>query len=572
MAMKSGAARKHFAPYDNDNIFNSIANLVIGIDHHARINIFNHTCERLFGITAGEAIGKPISEIVPYTGLIKVLKTGKAHIGRKFVLGNSLFIANRTPVINNNRVIGAIGVAQEITELHQLATELEETNRQKRALESIFKHTREGYISINSEGYVNFINPAMAELMSVDPGEVIGKHITEIIPETRLQLMQINGSSQHNEFVQLGNKNLLVSRFPVINNGRIEGAVSKIIFHEVDKLASIANRHQRSKPGAGGEGARYTLEDIIGAGRAISQLKEMTRRVARGPSTVLITGESGTGKELFAHALHAHSSRRNGPFVKVNCAAVPENLLESELFGYREGAFTGARKGGQTGKFELAHNGTIFLDEIGDMPLTMQAKLLRVLQEKEIERLGDRGPKRVDVRVIAATNRNLTELISEGKFRQDLYFRLNVVNVNIPPLRDRKEDVLELANHFISRFNREFNLNIRLLDSEVSGLFESYPWPGNVRELENVIERAFNLVEGNRIELQHLPQYLVKQKETQKPSGEDKTLPALLESVEKEALIEALDKTGGNKLRAAKLLGISRAWLYKKIKQYEIEL
>jgi len=285
---------------------------------------------------------------------------------------------------------------------------------------------------------------------------------------------------------------------------------------------------------------------------------------------VLITGESGTGKELFAHALHAHSGRRHGPFIKVNCAAVPENLLESELFGYRDGAFTGARKGGQTGKFELAHKGTILLDEIGDLPMSMQAKLLRVLQEKEIEKLGDRAPRKIDVRVLAATNRNFAEMISEGKFRQDLYFRLNVINISIPPLRERKEDILELANYFITHFNREFNLNISCLDVEVAGLFEIYDWPGNVRELENIIERAFNLVDSDRIEFKDLPQYLIKQKETTRPLNNNKTLPALLENVEKDALIEALEKTGGNKLRAAKVLGISRAWLYKKIKQYEI--
>lgn len=570
MAVKNSAAHKHFTLIDDNYIYNSMANLVIAIDNRACITIFNHTCEKIFGISASEAIGRPIKEVVPYTGLIKVLKMGKAHIGRKCVLGNDLYIANRTPIIKNNQVVGAIGVAQEANELHKQATELDETTRQKQALETIFQHTSEGYLSINREGYINLINPAMVELLGVSTDNIHGRHITEVIPETQMHLMQIDGTSQHNELLQLGNKNILVSRFPVNNNGRVDGAVSRVIYQDLDKLAAIAHRKYSSKLESNSDGAHYRLDDIIGAGKTISQLKEMTRRVARGPSTVLITGESGTGKELFAHALHAHSTRRDGPFIKVNCAAVPENLLESELFGYREGAFTGARKGGQTGKFELAHKGTIFLDEIGDMPMSMQAKLLRVLQEKEIERLGDRAPRKVDVRVLAATNRNLAEMISEGKFRQDLYFRLNVININIPPLRERNEDVPELANYFITHFNREFNLNIRRLDGEVAGLFEAYNWPGNVRELENIIERAFNLVESDRIELKNLPQYLIKQKETVRPMNNNKTLPVLLESVEKEALIEALEKTGGNKLRAAKVLGISRAWLYKKIKQYEI--
>lgn len=571
MAINHLASKQAALPDDN-YIFNSIANLVIAVDHLARITIFNHTCERLFGLSASEAIGKPVSEIIPYTGLVKVLKTGKSHIGRKFVLGNSLFVVNRTPIIKDNHIVGAIGVAQEITELHQLATELEQVKKHKRTMESIFEHTREGYISINSEGYVNFINPAMAELLGYNPSEIMGRHITEVIPETRLHLMQINGSSQHYEFIQLDGKKMLISRYPVIQNGRVDGAVSKVIYKDIEKLASITSRHFRATSSTTSESARYKLDDIIGTSKLINQLKELTRRVARGPSTVLITGESGTGKELFAHALHTHSPRRNGPFVKVNCAAIPESLLESELFGYREGAFTGARKGGQTGKFEQAHKGTIFLDEIGDMPLSMQAKLLRVLQEKEIERLGDRGAKKIDVRVIAATNRDMTQLMNEGKFRRDLYFRLNVVNINIPPLRERKEDILKLAEHFINRFNREFQLNIKHLDKEAACLFETYHWPGNVRELENVIERAFNIVEGDKIKLKHLPHYIVKQKCSTKQNKGDKTLPALLEAVEKEALLDALEKTGGNKLRAAKLLGISRAWLYKKIKQYEIDL
>jgi len=568
--------KKQFSPDDSDFIFDSIANLVIAVDHRGRITIFNRTCERLFGITADRARGRLVSEIIPYTGLIKVLKTGKAHIGRKFVLGNSLFIVNRTPIIKDNSIVGAIGVAQEITELHQLAAQLEETKKQKLALESIFKNTHEGYISINSEGYIHFVNKSMAELLGLEPGDIIGRHITEVIPETQMHFMQINGRSQHHELLQFGDRSVLVSRYPIVNNGKIDGAIGKVIYRDIDKLAALTTRCVQVKPpGAGGDGAQYGLHNIIGSSRAISQLKDITRRVARGPSTVLITGESGTGKELFAHALHNHSPRRNGPFIKVNCAAVPENLLESELFGYREGAFTGARKGGQVGKFELAHGGTIFLDEICDMPLSMQAKLLRVLQEKEVEKLGGRNPKKVDVRVIAATNRNITELMNEGKFRQDLYFRINVVNLNIPPLRERKEDIPELVQYFIDKYNREFNLQVKSLSAEVTDLFAGYHWPGNVRELENVIERAFNLVEGDQIRMEHLPHYLVKNAVTNKetsgsPPVTGKSLPALLESVEKEALIHALKQTGGNKLQAAKLLGISRAWLYKKIKQYEI--
>ncbi|WP_347491322.1 sigma 54-interacting transcriptional regulator [Desulfoscipio sp. XC116] len=571
MAMVN-SVKKHISTQDDSYVFNSMANPVIAVDHRGRITIFNHACEKLFALTADQAVGRLVSEIIPYTGLIKVLKTGQAHIGRKFVLGNAIYVANRTPMIRDNCIVGAIGVIQEITELHHLAEELKQVTGQKNALESIFDNTNEGYISINNEGYINFVNDALARLLNKDPMSILNKHITEIIPEAKTHLMKINGRSQQSQIMRIGNKNVLISRYPVVSNGKVEGAISKVVYHDLDKLAALANRNIPVQANAKCSGVHYTLNDIIGTGKSINQLKDIVRRVARGPSTVLITGESGTGKELFAHALHGHSPRGKGPFIKVNCAAVPENLLESELFGYQEGAFTGARKGGQIGKFELAHGGTIFLDEIGDMPLTMQAKMLRVLQEKEIERLGGRSVKKVDVRIIAATNRDLAEMIAGGKFRQDLYYRLNVVNINIPALRERKEDISGLVNHFIYKFNHSFNLQITGCSEEVTDIFIGYHWPGNVREMENIIERAFNLVDGKIIELTHLPHYLLKEKATCRQSLAEKALPALLENVEREALLEALDKTGGNKLQAAKLLGISRAWLYKKIKQYQIGL
>jgi transcriptional regulator with PAS, ATPase and Fis domain len=290
--------------------------------------------------------------------------------------------------------------------------------------------------------------------------------------------------------------------------------------------------------------------------------------VAHTQSTVLIRGESGTGKELFAQAMYVESRRNGGPFIKVNCAAVPENLLESELFGYKEGAFTGAKKGGQVGKFELAHKGVIFLDEIGDMSLNMQAKLLRVLQEKEIERLGDAKPRHVDVRVIAATNRNLEEMIGRGEFREDLYYRINVVTLNIPPLREREGDLDMLISYFIEKFNRQFGIRVEGVDGESRQLLLNHRWPGNVRELENVVERAFNLLEGNVIEREHLPLYLQNARKHGKIHQGG--LPKMIDEIEKEAILDTLERCAGNKLQAAESLGISRAGLYKKMKRYNL--
>lgn len=562
------------------SILQSMHNIVLAIDYQGKIIMYNAASEKVFGIPADQVMGRFISEVIPGTGLLKVLKTGKSHIGRKFVVGNSLYVVNRTPIIRDGAIVGAIGVAQEITELQHLAEELEVVKELKGTLETIFESSQEGYLAVNTEGNIIMINKAFAELLGITPDVAIGKHITELVEETELHNVYRTGKPQVGEIVRIRGRDTVVMRYPIRKDGKIIGAVSKVMFKDVNQLVSLAekiNSLHRELAYYKNElervqGARYSVENIIGNSQVMARLKETIRRVAQGPSTVLIRGESGTGKELVAHALHSGSPRRFGQFVKVNCAAVPENLLESELFGYQEGAFTGARKGGQVGKFEQANGGTIFLDEIGDMPLAMQAKLLRVIQEREIERLGENRPRQVDVRVVTATNRNLEELIREGKFREDLYYRLNVVSLVIPSLRERMEDIAELVIYFVGKFNMEFGLNVRDLDKEVWELLYSYHWPGNVRELENVIERAFNLVDGDYINISHLPHYLQKFGKGARRSLNNKTLPALLDQVEKEALLEALTSTGGNKMQAAKILGISRAWLYKKMKQYDIKI
>ncbi|MBE3587680.1 MAG: sigma-54-dependent transcriptional regulator [Thermoanaerobacteraceae bacterium] len=559
-------------------IFNSVHNIVIAVDHQGRVIVFNPTAERVFNCRAERAMGRLISEVIPGTGLLKVLKTGKPHIGRKFVRGNTLYVVNRTPIIRNNAIVGAIGVAQEISELQYLAAELEEAREVNGILESIFNSSRDGYIATNNRGEIIMLNQTMADFLETTPDDAIGRQVTEVVPATEPDLIPRAGKLQQGKVIRLRGRETLVIHYPIHKQGQVVGAVSKVIFQDMEQLVATAGQWHslRHNPDRAEQdrfaGARYTLDNLIGTSPAMVQLKETIRRVAQGPSTVLLHGESGTGKELVAHALHTSSPRRRGPFVKVNCAAVPENLLESELFGYQEGAFTGARKGGQVGKFEQAHGGTIFLDEIGDMPLPMQAKLLRVLQEREIERLGDSRPRLLDVRVVAATNRELEELIRQGRFREDLYYRLNVVSLYLPPLRERKGDLWDLVRHFIHKFNAGFGLKIRDLSADAWKIMQSYHWPGNVRELENVIERAFNLVEDDIIEIKHLPPYLQKLDQKALKNRQQRTLPVLLEEVEKEALMEALTAAGGNKMQAARILGISRAWLYKKMKQYGIQL
>ncbi|MCL6639594.1 MAG: sigma-54 dependent transcriptional regulator [Firmicutes bacterium] len=408
---------------------------------------------------------------------------------------------------------------------------------------------------------IETLNPDVV-LLDVRMPDIDGIKVLELVrrrgERTPIILITAYGSTQTTiEAMKLGAFDYLMKPLKI---GDLLEAVKKAI--EVKELIERARTGETT--------AESDADTMIGLSPGMQNVYKVIGRVANTNATVLIRGESGTGKELLAHALHMGSPRRSGPFIKVNCAAVPENLLESELFGYQEGAFTGAKKGGQIGKFEQANGGTIFLDEIGDMPLIMQAKLLRVLQEKEIERLGDNKPRQVDVRVVAATNSDLEEAIKEGRFRDDLYYRLNVVSLYLPPMRERIDDLRPLTAHFIDKFNREFGLSVCDLAPEVWELFCNYPWPGNVRELENIIERAFNLVEGPVISVANLPLYFQKYGKSKRLVAH-KTLPALLEQVEKEAIQEALEATGGNKMQAAKALGISRAWLYKKMKQYGIK-
>ncbi|HHY04759.1 MAG TPA: sigma 54-interacting transcriptional regulator [Thermoanaerobacterales bacterium] len=313
-------------------------------------------------------------------------------------------------------------------------------------------------------------------------------------------------------------------------------------------------------------GEYFALDKIIGESKEIKQLKKVVSQVANTDSTILITGESGTGKEVFANAIHEISDRRDNNFIKINCAAIPENILESELFGYEEGAFTGAKRGGKAGKFELAHGGTILLDEIGDMSLNMQAKILRVLQEKEVMRVGGYKANKIDVRIIAATNQNLQEKIKKGEFREDLYFRLNVVNLNLPALRERPDDIKTLCDYFITIYNKKFGIYVEQIEDDALQHMIKYPWPGNVRELRNAIERAYNFVNGNTIKTEHLPSKIINQQMFSRVGDLNK----ILDDVERRSILEALETTKGNKSRAAKILGINRSGLYQKLKKHGI--
>jgi len=314
------------------------------------------------------------------------------------------------------------------------------------------------------------------------------------------------------------------------------------------------------------------FEDIIGNSILFKNVKLEAERAAISNSTILIQGESGTGKELFARAIHFHSYRNKGPFIPINCAAIPEQLLESELFGYEEGAFTGAIRGGKAGKFELANKGTIFLDEIGDMPLHLQTKLLRVLQDHVIEKVGGKERIPIDVRIIAATNKDLEKRVLDGEFRQDLFYRINVIPINIPPLKNRLEDIFILVEYLLEKCNDKLGKHIISVDENVYNTFKKYQWPGNVRELENTIEYAVNMCNSNVIKEQDLPNRLIKVNKVVDNSLFDDITP--IKDLEKREIEKALlyfKEKNQSITYAANALGISRATLYRKLKEYKIK-
>lgn len=437
----------------------------------------------------------------------------------------------------------------------------------------------EGFIVVDKGGFVTFISDVYLENIGLEKRDTIGRHITEVHANTKLLQVLETGKAISYDHWDVKDMTLVVVRFPIFNNqGEIIGAVGKAVFVDVLSGKTLGKKLQQLESEVAFYKeelykfykAKYTFCDLIGESAAIKKIKRMAQKIALADSTVLITGESGTGKELFAQAIHNASYRSSRPFVRVNCAAVPENLLETELFGYVEGAFTGAKKGGKQGKFELAQGGTIFLDEIGELPLTMQSKLLNVLQEREIERVGGIRTVSIDVRVIAATNRNLEEMVKQGTFRDDLYYRLNVISLKLPSLRERQDDIPPLVNYFIGKLNNKLRCSVEGFTAEAMSVLVKHHWPGNVRELENTLERIFILADDRKISVDHLPLSL-KDKNNNKIQFKNLTLDKMISQTEKRIIIDTLSSVKDDRIAAAGLLGIHLSSLYRKMKKHGIK-
>jgi transcriptional regulator with PAS, ATPase and Fis domain len=411
--------------------------------------------------------------------------------------------------------------------------------------------------------------------------EAIGRHVTEVIENTNLHMTVKTAIPDRGVLQVIQGQPMVVHRIPLWKNGKVVGAIGMLIFEGVSEVYEILDRLQSEKIKSTtetkmmtteiAEDSRITMDQIIGTSESVLRAKRLARKAARTAATILISGESGTGKEVFAKSIHHLSPYYNGPFISVNCGAIPENLFESELFGYEEGAFTGAKKEGKPGKFELAQNGTIFLDEIGELSLLLQTKLLRVLQEREAERVGSIKKYRVDVRVIAATNRNLEQMVEAGTFREDLYYRLNIIRLHLPPLRERKEDIPTLLAHFSKEICDKYNIVEKQFTSAAVASLVNNPWKGNIRELVNTIEQTVIMSDKDMIDVSDLPRVMRKE------STDDRINLSLIEQAksvgeeaEKQLILETLEEVDGNKSQAAIKLGIHRTTLYQRLRKYKI--
>ena len=565
-------------------ILNCIYDGIIIVDQEAKIIVFNNVAEQLLGFEKIDAIGKRIDEIYPNTKLYRVLESGQLELNQSEYVNNLKLVVNRIPIRHTNGdILGVVAIFHPFSEVRNLRKELSSLLEARTLLQAIINSTHDAISVVDEYGKGILINPAYTELTGLNEKDVINQPATVDIPK--------GGESMHmkvlatqkpvdNVRMQLGpnRKDVIVNVAPIFVNNKLRGSVG--VVHDVSEIKKLTEeladvrriiRMQLN--------AKYTFNDIIGSSIALKYAIDQAQRAAMTPATVLLRGESGTGKELFAHAIHNASPRSNNKFMKVNCAALTESLLESELFGYTEGAFTGAKRGGKSGFFEEADGGTLFLDEVGELSFNLQSKLLRVLQEKEIIRVGDTKPVYVDVRVVVATNANLEKLIEIGKFREDLYYRISMIQIMIPPLRHRREDIPELSEFLVKKLNHDFGRNITSISAQAQASLVNYDWPGNVRELENILGRAIINMKPleTTLDHRHLPSLGTSVDSNRRiepiavSTAGNKTYAEFFDEWEKALLSGIITNCSGNKTKAARILNISIRSLYYKLEKYHLD-
>jgi len=545
------------------------------IDHNLEIIVFNEAASRISGFAADNIVGKKCSDLfnnspedVNY--ISEALNENRVYTNLSINITmqggqKKNIMASIIPIAEGGVVLSVVFVFRDTREMFQLSEELEnktmELVNQKNRLDAIFNSNIEGTFTIDSNWIITSFNTSAENITGYKKSEAIGKKCRDIFNST------LCGNGCHMEDTMRKAKPMIGNELEIVhksgrkvpirvnsgilldNNNKNIGAVETFVdLSEIKNLSSHLNDI-------------YKYENIVGRNKEIKQIITVLESVSQTDSSVLITGESGTGKELAARAIHINSRRKTGPFIAVNCSAFAESLIESELFGHEKGAFTGADKT-RIGRFELAHDGTIFLDEIGDLSPSVQTKLLRVLETKDFERVGGNKTLKMTARIIAATNKNLIDEISAGRFREDLFYRINVINVHLPPLRERMDDFPMLVSHFINSYNQKFNKSIRQFSAEAFEILLNYKYPGNIRELENIIEHCFVLCNGSIIHTNCLPKRIREYKEV--------TIINSFSIAEKDIILAALDRNNWNKSKTASELSINPSTLWRKMKKLGI--
>ncbi len=565
-----------------ETIFNSTNDGMIGIDVNGRIFLFNKTAEKVTGMKGKEVLGQFIQDVMPTSQLMKVLSTRMIEVNQQLLLHNGVsIVTTRIPIMDDKgKLYGALSIFKDITEVEQLAEEITNLKEIQTMLKATIQSSEEAISVVDEEGRGLLINRAYTRMTGLTEEDVIGKPAEIDISEGESMHMQVLKTRRPVRGVRMkvgpNKKDVIVNVAPIIVDGKLKGSVG--VIHDVSEIQTLTNELNRARQIIRTLEAKYSFDDIIGGSEEMKVAIEQAKLGAKTPATILLRGESGTGKELFAHAIHNASDRKFNKFIRVNCAAISESLLESELFGYEEGAFSGARRGGKRGYFEEANNGSIFLDEIGELSAHMQAKLLRVLQEKEIVRVGGTKPIPINVRIIAATNVNLEKAMADGDFREDLYYRLNRYPISIPPLRLRKEDIPAICNYLIGKINQDYGRNVEGISEEAMDVFLRYQWPGNVRELENILGRSIIFMHHHEtiIKKEHLPQLEGAHEKNNVKKINDfvntntARLSDLIDQFEADVIKRALEENDYNRTKTAQMLGISIRNLYYKMEKYNL--
>jgi PAS domain S-box-containing protein len=571
-----------------DLILDAANNGIIAIDKQGIVTIFNHAAEEITRRKKSEALGRHLSQVIIPLGLLDVLATGRGELHKfsvRYSSGTHVYVTNRSPIVENGEVIGAIGVFQDISELESISEELQVVKELNRELQAIIDSSYDGIIITDAEGQVIRVNDAHERITGIKAEDIQGKSMRQLVDAGHYSKSVVDAVLRQGKAVTLmekvkggisNTKCLLITGSPVRD---AKNGIARVVINVRD-LTELSNlRQQLDETRELSERYRSELaqmrsrmveqKGIIFNSPKMQDLLVMVMRVAQVDSTILILGESGAGKEVVAKLIHTESLRSEGPFIKVNCGAIPENLLESELFGYEPGAFTGASKDGKLGMFELAHNGTLFLDEIGDLPLSLQVKILRAIQDREIVRVGGNKSRAVNVRILAATNHNLEEMVRRGLFREDLYFRLNVVPLYIPPLRMRREEIIPLVYAFTNKYGKAYNIT-KEFAPEVFDIFLRYDWPGNVRELENIVERLMVTTPDTIVTVDHVPPNLLPRPvKTESPAVMVRGILPLKEAVselERQLISRAVSEMGST-YKAAAVLGVNQSTVVRKMKK-----